>query len=136
MALSSMAIRKYGLGYDVIAKLTIKASNTVYAGGALCDNGGAGTVTALANAGTDSFVGFALEGGTGGDEIEVKTQGVITLSVTGVAGVTNLGQTVYATADDTFTLSSTGGTSIGKVVQYRTGTTVDVAFQGYQMRSI
>ena len=49
---------------------------------------------------------------------------------------TQNGETVYASADGTVTLASTSNSSIGKVVQWISGTTCDVYFEGAIVRSI
>ncbi len=71
-------------------------------------------------------------------------KGIIRLPVTGSTAVTDNGVAVYASADDTFTLtSSTTFVQIGKVFQYvgatdssGDSTTCDVYFEATALRSI
>ena len=44
--------------------------------------------------------------------------------------------TVYASDDDTFTLTSAGNSAIGKVVRWVSGTRCVVYFEGVQVRSL
>jgi hypothetical protein len=66
----------------------------------------------------------------------VKQRGEIVLSVTGVASADDVGQTVYASDDDTFTLTSTSNSSIGKVARWISGTTCVVYFEAVPVRSL
>ena len=68
--------------------------------------------------------------------VRVRTRGRVILSVTGVTAVTDEGSTVYASDDDTFTLTSTSNTAIGKVTRYISGTTVEVYFEAASFRSL
>lgn len=58
------------------------------------------------------------------------------LSVTGVTGVGDVGTTVYASDDDTFTLTSTSNTAVGKIARYISGTKVDVEYEADYAQSI
>lgn len=142
MALSANKPRQYDPAVDpCFIDLPAKTSATLYEGAAVTDESGGGTVDTLAVA--EGFIGF-LEAGlvatsTAGEvKARVRTKGIIkNLAVTGVTGVTDYGVAVYATDDDTFTLTASGALQIGKVVRY-TGTTgyADVYFEGAAIRSI
>lgn len=86
----------------------------------------------------DLFVGFAIEkadnaGGSAADiDVEVYRKGVVTLTVAGVV-IQDVGHPVYATDDDTFTMSpvSTANASaiyVGDVIRWDSSGVADVAF--------
>jgi len=122
--------------------LPVIANDIIYEGAAVGESSTTGTFRPLVAG--DSFAGFATRkadntavGAAAGDvNVNVKQKGKIQLSVTGVTGVTDEGSTVYASDDNTFTLSSTSNSAIGKIIRYVTGTTVIVAFEAVTMRSI
>jgi hypothetical protein len=129
--------RAYELGD--IQELPVVATDIIYEGAAVGDNG-SGYARPLVAA--DPFLGFAESkvdnsaGAAGDKNVRVKTCGQIVLSVTGVTGVGDVGEAVYASDDDTFTLTSTSNTAIGKVARYISGTSVVVAFEALPQRSI
>jgi hypothetical protein len=90
----------------------------------------------------DSFAGIAQAkadntgGANGAINVRVLEVGKIEVDVAGVTGVTNVGATVYAADDDTFTLSSTGNSTIGKIIRHVSGTKCVVAFEAVSRRSI
>lgn len=108
--------RDYMLGdldeYPVIA------ADIIYEGAAVGENGSgyARPLVAL-----DKFLGFALEtadnaAGSAGDiRVQVRTKGVAQLPISGIGITANDRPAVYASDDDTFTLTSTGNTLIGYV---------------------
>lgn len=133
--------RQYEVNEDpVLNDVPIIADDTVYEGAAVGESSSAGTGRPL-EAG-DTFLGFSIakcdnEGGSAGDKnIRVRQKGGVVLSVTGVVGIADHGATVYASDDDTFTLSSTGNTAIGKITRFVSGTKVVVRFEAAQVRSI
>ncbi len=118
--------------------LPMVATDTIYEGAAVGENG-AGYFRPLVAA--DPFAGFADRtventGAAGAATVRVKPRGRVVLSVTGVTAVTDEGSTVYASDDDSFTLTSTSNTAIGKIVRYISGTTVEVYFEAASFRSI
>jgi len=125
-----------------INDLPVIANDIIYEGAAVGESSTTGTFRPLVAG--DNFAGFATRkadntavGAAAGDvNVNVKQKGKIQLSVTGVTGVTDEGSTVYASDDDTFTLSSTGNSAIGKIIRYVTSTTVIVAFEAVSRRSI
>jgi len=125
-----------------INDLPVIANDIIYEGAAVGESSTTGTFRPLVAG--DNFAGFATRkadntavGAAAGDvNVNVKQKGKIQLSVTGVTGVTDEGSTVYASDDDTFTLSSTSNSAIGKIIRYVTGTTVIVAFEAVSRRSI
>lgn len=119
--------------------LPMIGNDVIYEGAAVGDNG-SGLARPLVAA--DPFLGFAnrTADNTGGSasavNVQVKERGKIQLSVTGVASADDVGQTVYASDDDTFTLTSTSNTAIGKVARWVSGTTCVVYFEAGYSRSI
>jgi hypothetical protein len=70
--------------------------------------------------------------------IKILRSGVVkNLPVTGLDNVNDAGATVYASDDDTFTLTASGSSSIGKVEKYNGVSGYgDVYFEGESRRSI
>jgi hypothetical protein len=139
MALSADTPRAYGGGVDpTFTSLPCTSNVTIYEGSAVGQSGTAGTYRALVAG--DTFAGFAHEqviNPSGGSKrVKVRQKGIARLTVATASAVTNNSETVYASADGTFTLASTGNSSIGKVVQWITGTTCDVYFEGECIRSL
>lgn len=101
--------------------LPVQASSTIYAGSA-CTIDTGGEVGPLAT-GEVGFVGFAIakadnSGGSAGDiNARIMTSGEIELTVTGLDDNNDIGDIVYATDDNTFTLTASGASAIGKVSQ-------------------
>lgn len=119
--------------------LPMIAADIIYEGAAVGDNG-AGLSRPLVAA--DPFLGFAKRradnaaGAASAVRVEIKQRGEIELPVTGAASTDDVGSTVYASDDDTFTLTSSGNSAVGKAVRWVSGTTLVVAFEGVQVRSI
>lgn len=132
--------RVYECGTPSQNEVPIIANDIVYAGAAVGESSSSGTGRPLV--GGDNFMGFATVkcDNTGGDasakNIQILDQGVIKLSVTGVSSAGNYDATVYATDDDTFTLTTSGATSIGKVKRWVTGAWCMVEFEATSKRSI
>lgn len=114
------------------------ATDIIYEGAAVGDSSG----NARPLVGGDAFIGFCRErcdnsaGAAGAKKVKLIERGKIQLSVTGVSSSDNIGATVYATDDDTFTLTASGASSIGKVARWITGTTCIVFFESASKRSI
>lgn len=111
-------------GSEQYADVPVVATDIVYEGAAVGESSSAGTGRPLV--GGDVFLGFAVRrcdnaaGSANDRRIRVMTRGSIAgLAVTGVDNIDDLGVTVYAIDDNSFTLtSSTGHTSIGKLISY------------------
>src|SRR3989338_3000834 len=129
--------RAFGIGD--FNELPVIASDIIFEGAAVGDNG-AGLARPLVA--VDPFLGFAKEqcdnsaGAASARKVKIFERGKIELDVTGVASADDVGQTVYASDDDTFTLTSTGNTAIGKVARWVSGTRCVVYFEGVQVRSL
>lgn len=111
--------------------LPVIASDIIYEGAAV------GLVDASGHArplvGGDRFVGFAAAkcdnsaGAAAAKNVKVVQNGKVQLSVTG-AVITDVGQPVYATDDDTFVFNPVGGTFIGLVTRFVSSGVVIVGF--------
>lgn len=115
------------------------ATDVVYEGAAVGDNASGYGRPLVAG---DPFMGFSVAevdnsaGAAGAKNIRVRERGRVQIPVTGVTGVGDHGETVYASDDDTFTLTSGGNSAIGKVARYVSGTTVIVDFEAVPARSL
>ncbi len=135
--LAKDSARAYELGD--IGELPVIAADIIYEGAALGDNA-SGYARPLVAA--DPFLGFAERkvdnstGAAGDKKVRVRERGKVIVPVVGVTGVGDVGTAVYASDDDTFTLTSVGNSAIGKIVRYESGTTCVVYFEAAQNRSI
>jgi hypothetical protein len=139
MALAADTPRAYGSGVEpTFTSLPCTSAVTIYEGSAVGQSGTAGTYRALVAG--DTFAGFAHEqvvNPTGGSKrVKVRQKGIVRLTVATASSVSNNSETVYASADGTFTLAATSNSAIGKVVQWIVGTTCDVYFEGEIVKSI
>lgn len=120
--------RPFELG--TVNECPIIATDIVYEGAAVGDNG-AGYARPLV--GGDLFIGFAQSkcdnsaGTAGAKRVMLRTSGLAQLAVSG-AVITDVGQPVYATDDDTFVFLPTGGSFIGFVKRYVSSGVVIVEF--------
>ncbi|HWH75556.1 MAG TPA: hypothetical protein VNV16_14960 [Methylibium sp.] len=140
LAMTTLAANK-PRGYELgeFNELPMIAADIIYEGAAVGDNGSglARPLVAL-----DPFMGFAQRkadnsaGAASALKVQVRTKGLIELSVTGAASAADVGEAVYASDDDTFTLTSTNNTPIGKVHRWVSGTTCVVYFEAVSARSI
>lgn len=116
------------------------ATDIIYNGAAVGESSSTGTGRPLVAG--DNFLGFCVErcdnsaGAASAKNIKVRDKGVVKLSVATVSSTADVGDTVYASDDDTFTKASTSNTSIGKIVRWISGTTCMVAFEATYKRSI
>ena len=130
--------RAYELGTQDLNDVPIITDDIVYEGAA-CGFSSSRIRPLVA---ADVFAGFAKEqcdndgGAAGAKDVKMIARGKVVLSVTGVTAITDVGSTVYATDDDTFTLTSSGATAIGKILRWISGTSVVVAFETPALRSI
>ena len=135
--LAASTPRDYVLG-DML-DLPVIAADIIYEGAAVGENG-SGYFRPLVAA--DPFAGFAERtvdnsaGAAGALNVRVKPRGRVILPVVGVTAVTDEGATVYASDDDTFTLTSTSNSAIGKITRYISGTTVEVYYEASSFRSL
>src|SRR5688572_1318353 len=115
--------------------LPVIATDIIYEGAAVGDNG-SGYMRPLVSG--DPFRGFALKkadnaaGAAGDIKVHLQTEGRAPLPVAGASALTDVGKAVYATDDDTFTLTA-GGSRIGYVKRWVESTTCIVQFKDQQL---
>jgi len=120
--------RVYELGN--INELPVIATDIIYEGAAVGDNGSGYARPLVAG---DPFRGFAESqadnstGSAGSVKVRVKAAGLIKLPISGLA-ITDVGKPVYASDDDTFTLTATSNTHIGRVHRYESSGVGIVAY--------
>ena len=119
--------------------LPVIAADIIYEGAAVGENASGYFRPLVAG---DDFGGMAVKkadnssGAAGAINVKVRQKGRITLNVTGVTAVTDEQSTVYASDDNTFTLTSSGNSAIGKIIRWISGTKCVVAFEAVSGRSI
>lgn len=119
-------------------EIPVVATDIIYEGAAVGLDGSGNARPLVAG---DQFVGFAESkvdnsaGAAGDKNVRVRERGKIELSVTGVTAATDVGDSVYASDDDTFTLTPSTNSRIGKVHRFVSGTTVVVKFQAQKLAS-
>ncbi len=128
--LSADKPRTFGLGD--MSDFPVIASDIIYEGAAVGENASGYSRPLVAG---DPFQGFAVQqadnsGGSAGD-ITVRTQaeGVAILYISGVAITANDQAPVYASDDDTFTLTAGSNTLIGNVRRWISTGYAEVAFK-------
>lgn len=126
--------RVFETGHDeYVNSLPMIDNDIIYDGAAVGESGTSGTFRPLVSG--DQFAGFAVaqadNTGTGhaagAVNVDVKQAGRVKLSVTGASAVTDMDAKVFATDDNTFTLTPSG-TTIGRVARWVTGTYCIVDF--------
>ena len=136
--------RTFELGHDeLLNDLPMVATDIIYEGAAVGELNDTGTYQPLNLGATtlDKFAGFAglqadnSAGAASAVNVKVRQRGRIRLSVTGVSATTDIDKMVYATDDDTFTLTyAATAVSIGKIVRWETGTFCIVDFEAFYLR--
>jgi len=117
--LSSNKVRDYGVG-NILA-YPVVADDIIFQGAAVGENASGYSRPLVAG---DVFQGFAEEkadnsgGSAGAVNVRVKAKGYIKLPVDSLAITGNDRQAVYASDDDTFTLTSTDNSLIGYIAQW------------------
>lgn len=111
--------RDYGLGD--ITEYPVIASDIIFEGAAVGENASGYSRPLVAG---DPFQGFALRkadnsaGAAGAINVQVRTKGVIKLAIASLAITSNDRPAVYASDDNTFTLTSTSNSKIGTVLRW------------------
>ena len=114
------------------------ASDIIYEGAAIGDNGSGYARPLVA---TDPFMGFAFRkadnssGAAGDKKVEAVKRGYVKVLI-GSLTQANVDDTVYASDDDTFTLTSTGNTAIGKIVEIIDASYAKVYFEALSNQSL
>jgi len=125
--------RVYELGD--INELPVAAGELIYQGAVIGYNS-SGYVRNLNN--TDNFAGFAedhIDNSTGLDgakRIRIRKRGSILLEITGIT-LTDLGRAVYATNNNSFTLSPTNAVYIGQISKIEDSGLAVVEFAFYPL---
>lgn len=129
--------RDYELGNTL--EIPMVASDIIFESAAVGDDGSGYARPLVAG---DPFLGFAesrvdnSSGGAGARRVRLRAEGAVLLSVAGATGVANLGATVYASDDDTFTLTEGSNSPIGRVIRHDGGSQCVVRFQAAAYRSL
>tara|TARA_Y100000310_G_scaffold217283_1_gene218351 strand:- start:141 stop:572 length:432 start_codon:yes stop_codon:yes gene_type:complete len=125
----------------LINEVGVIASDIIFLGAAVGESSATGTARPLVAG--DNFLGFAeakadnSAGAASDINVRVRQQGVITCDVVGVTAITDLGDDVYMSDDNVFTLTSTSNTKIGKLIRYNgSGTSCQVFFQSLLVQSV
>ena len=126
----------------VYNELPVIATDIIYAGAAVGESSSAGTARPLAAG--DNFLGFCIEkvdnsaGAAAAKTVKLLARGSVWLTVTNGDNIDDLGVTVYASDDDTFTTASTSNTAIGKIIRYDSTRTNKclVAFEALGFQSL
>lgn len=114
-----------------VNEIPVIAADIIYEGAAVGAVVGTGHARPLTS--VDVFAGFAEQkadnsaGAAAAINVRTVTKGVVKLSVSG-AVITDIGQPVYATDDNTFVFLPTGGVFIGFVRRYVSSGVVEVEF--------
>ncbi len=128
--LTAPAARTHSI--DGFQDYQVIATDIIYEGAATGDNGSGYSRPLVAG---DPFLGFAFEtvdnsaGVAGAKRVKTRTEGMVELAVVGATGVADIGELVYASDDDTFTLTSTSNSRIGRIIDHVSGTTCLVAYK-------
>ena len=126
--LTNDANRSYELGD--INQLPIKGGAIIYEGAAVGSNS-SGYAKPITNG--DKFCGFADEkidnsgGGDGAKTVRIRKKGSILLDISGIT-LADINKSVYATDDNTFTLSATSAVYIGQISRIDSSGVVVVEF--------
>lgn len=119
--------RAYELGD--IEEIGVVASDIIYEGAAVGLNSASGRPLSAG----DVFLGFAettvdnSAGSAGDKRVRLRVRGQIQLAVASVAN-TDIGKPVYASDDDTFVLTQSTNTHIGRVARFISSGVAIVAF--------
>jgi len=125
-----------------IISLVVQSGVTVWAGGLYMYDKATGTVKVPADTAGFEFAGMAMDKviGDGTKEVPLDISGRIIKkqAVTGVTALTNVGDLVYITSDDVFTITPTTNTdAIGIITRWYSGTDCDVAlFTPFESRCV
>jgi hypothetical protein len=129
-------------GHPDYNELPVIASDIIYAGAAVGESSSDGTCRPLVAG--DTFLGFAVEtvdnsaGSAAATNVKIAQSGYVWLTVTNGDNINDLGITIYASDDDTFTSVASGNSAVGKLVRYDSSRTHKslVYFEAAHKRSI
>jgi len=118
--LAANSPREFELPEAYIDDQPVIASDIIYEGAAVGDNGSGYMRPLVAG---DPFRGFALlkvdnsQGSAGDRKVKLQKKGAVVLSISSLA-ITDVGKPVYASDDNTFTLTKGSNSAIGRVVRW------------------
>lgn len=140
MALTANTKRVYEHNIDpLLNDVVVKGSTRIFEGAAVGDDGSGFARGLVAG---DVFRGFAVaeadnrEGADGDMYVRVRERGRVVLAVVGAEDEDDVGETVYASADGTFTLTEGANSPVGKIARHESGTRCVVDFEAQQHRSL
>lgn len=139
MALTKDTPRNYEVGVRDTNALPVKAATKIYEGAYVGDDGN-GYARGLSA--SDPFLGVAFRqadnsaGAAAAINVRLVERGALEADVTGVTGVGDVGDTVYASDDGTLTKTVGTNTPVGKVKRHISGTRCIVAFEAVTARSL
>lgn len=122
---------------EVLNDLPVIAADIIYEGAAVGENA-AGYMRPLVAA--DPFVGFAVKqvdnaaGAAGDKDVKVRSCGFVQLAISALAITANDGVAVYASDDDTFTLTAAANSLIGHVHRWISTGVAIVHFEAVSMK--
>lgn len=135
--LAADAGRAYSLGD--IEEYPVVATDIIYEGAAVGENGSGYARPLVAG---DPFLGFAdrkadnASGAAGAKTVRVKARGRVQLAIAALAITANDRPAVYASDDDTFTLTATSNSPIGYVSRWVSTGVAIVEFDALTARSM
>ena|SRR3990167_364215 len=131
--LAANKARAYELGD--IAEYGVIASDIIFEGAIVGDNASGLERPLVAG---DPFMGIAESkvdnsaGAAADKTVRVRTRGEVVMLVTGSTAITDRGKDVFASDDDTLTLTQSTNTRVGYVKRWISGTTCVVVFEANQ----
>ena len=139
--LAANKARRYEASPDpVFNDLPMVASDTIFEGAALGENASLGTYRPLVDG--DNFGGFAVSqqinaGAAAAENVRAAQCGNVLLTLTDTITAADKDAAVYATDDDTFSITDSGSdTQIGKIVRFVSANTAIVYFEAAALRSV
>lgn len=133
MALSEDFI--YETADTMVQAFQVTNASQIFAGSLVGVNNTTGLALAWTDVAAEQFVGVAMNGVTGDTtadeppEVHVNVGGMVLkkVAVTGVTAVTDVGNQVFATDDNTFDLAAgTNPNEVGLITRFYSGTTCDI----------
>lgn len=121
-------------GNTETASFVVASGSTIFAGAYVAIASGTGHIVNVADTAGLLPIGFAMDAATGNspatNEVPANVGGSVGIDVTvATAGATNVGEGVFATDENTFTLVATANIpKIGSIIRHKTGNIVDVRF--------
>ena len=131
--------RTFEVEIDDLNDVPAVGSDIIYAGAAVGDNA-SGLARPFVDG--DPFLGFAVAkcdnsaGAASAKSVRVAQRGTVKLTLAGTVTAAKINDSVYASDDDTFTLTAGSLLAIGKLVRFIDSTTGMVYFEALQARSL